>query len=176
MPHVSTETKHAILLEYAPHAPSRTFAALAARHSVKGGWRVLQRWHQQWDGTARSLQRKAGSGKQRLLSRAQISRHVRAPILAANRSHRAISYTQLLPAVQAKKKLESSCPCARYAATARRSTEPSTSTPRSVQQLRVSALQQAIGCMQVHLWSAAADCASVVAVAPVECLLRCAMT
>lgn len=106
MPHVSTETKHAILLEYAPHAPSRTFAALAARHSVKGGWRVLQRWHQQWDGTARSLQRKAGSGKQRLLNRAQISRHVRAPILAANRSHRAISYTQLLPAVQAKTGVE----------------------------------------------------------------------
>jgi hypothetical protein len=174
MPHVSTETKHAILLEYAPHTPSRTFAALAARHSVKGGWRVLQRWHQQWDGTARSLQRKAGSGKQRLLSRAQISRHVRPPsspptALIAPSATRSCC----LPS---KPKLESSCPCARYAATARRSTEPSTSTPRSVQQLRVSALQQAIGCMQVHLWSAAADCAGVVAVAPVECLLRCAMT
>lgn len=106
MPHVSAETKHSILLEYSPRSPTHSFAALAARHGVCGGKSTVARWHQQWDGTARSLQRKAGSGKQRLLSRAQVSRHIRAPILAANRAHRAISYTQLLPSVRAKTGVE----------------------------------------------------------------------
>jgi hypothetical protein len=63
---------------------------------------VLRRWLQRWDGSPASLlERKQGSGKARVLSRAEINRHVRAPILAANRTHRAIHYTELLPRVQA---------------------------------------------------------------------------
>jgi len=102
MSHLSAEAKHHILLEYAAHDTTRSFAALARRHGIKGGWRVLQRWHQRWDGTPASLQEQPRSGRPRVLSRAQISRHVRAPILAANRAHRAISYTQLLPDVRQK--------------------------------------------------------------------------
>lgn len=74
---------------------------LARRHAVKGGRDVLRRWLQRWDGSPASLERHAGSGKARALSRAEVSRHVRAPILAANRAHRAIHYTDLLPRVQA---------------------------------------------------------------------------
>jgi hypothetical protein len=37
-----------------------------------------------------------------VLTRAEVSRHIRAPILAANRAHRAVSYTRLLPEVQRK--------------------------------------------------------------------------
>lgn len=106
MPHLSPLTKHHILLEYSRDDTTRSFTVLAARHSIAGGWRVLLRWHQRWDGTPQSLQRKAGSGKQSALSRVHISRHVRAPILAANRAHRAISYTQLLPTVRAKTGVE----------------------------------------------------------------------
>jgi hypothetical protein len=68
---------------------------------VNGGREVVREWHRSWDGTPASLERKHGSGKARVLSRAQVSRHVRAPILAANRAHRAIHYTELLPRVQA---------------------------------------------------------------------------
>ena len=42
-----------------------------------------------------------GTGSARALSRAEVSRHIRAPILAANRAHRAIHYTDLLPRVRA---------------------------------------------------------------------------
>jgi len=101
MPHTSPDAKHHILLEYAAHDDTRSFAALAARHAIPGGERTVRRWHRRWDGTPRSLERKAGSGKARVLSRAEVSRHVRAPILAANRAHRAIHYTELLPRVQA---------------------------------------------------------------------------
>jgi hypothetical protein len=31
--------------------------------AIAGGRKTLQRWHQQWDGTAASLKRKVGSGK-----------------------------------------------------------------------------------------------------------------
>jgi hypothetical protein len=102
MSHFSADTKHHILLEYRAGDAARSFSALALRHAVKGGKRTVQRWHRQWDGTPASLQRRQGSGKACLLSRAQVSRHIRAPILAANRAHRAISYTQLLPRVQSK--------------------------------------------------------------------------
>jgi hypothetical protein len=115
MPHLSAEAKHHILLEYAPHDATRSFAALARRHAVKGGREVVREWHRRWDGSVASLERKAGSGKARALSRAQVSRHVRAPILAANRAHRAIHYTELLPAVRQKTGTEVSlCSLQRY--------------------------------------------------------------
>jgi transposase len=99
MTQLSADAKYHILLEYRPRSPTHSFAALAARHNVKGGKQTLYRWHRQWDGTARSLQRKEVSGRPRILSRAQVSRHVRAPILAANRAHRTVHYTNLLPSV-----------------------------------------------------------------------------
>jgi hypothetical protein len=102
MPHLSAEAKHRILLEFAAHDTTRSFAALAQRHGVAGGARVVRRWYARWDGTQRSLERKAGTGSAPLLSRAEVSRHVRAPILTANRSKRAISYTDLLPEVRRK--------------------------------------------------------------------------
>lgn len=100
MPHLSAEAKHHILLEYAPHDASHGFTALARRHAVKGGADVVRRWHQRWDGTAASLERKAGSGKPRALSTAEVHQHVRDPILAANRAHSAVHYSTLLPSVQ----------------------------------------------------------------------------
>lgn len=102
MSHLSAEAKHHILLEYTPRDTSRSFSALARRHAVRGGERTIRRWHQRWNGTLHSLERKDGSGKARILTAAEVNRHVRAPILAANRSHRAIHYTDLLPEVQRK--------------------------------------------------------------------------
>lgn len=102
MSQLSAETKHHILLEYRPRSPTRSFAALAARHGIAGGERSVRRWHTQWDGSAASLEHKAGAGRPRALSAPQVSRHIRAPILAANRAHRAIHYSSLLPAVNAK--------------------------------------------------------------------------
>ena len=122
MPHLSAEAKHPILLEYTPRSPTHSLAALARRHAIQGGDRALRNWLHRWDGTAASLAEGKSSGRPRVLSRAQVSRHVRAPILAANRAHRAISYTDLLPEVQRKtgKQLSS---LERCAATARRSSE-----------------------------------------------------
>jgi hypothetical protein len=102
MPHFSPETKHAILLEYTPRSPTHGWEALARRHAIQGGGRTLRNWHRRWDGTAASLQDKQRSGRPPALSRAQVSRHVRAPILAANRAHRAVHYTELLPEVRQK--------------------------------------------------------------------------
>lgn len=101
MTHLTAEAKHHILLEYTPHDSSRSFAALAARHHIQGGRDVVRRWLHRWDGTPASLKEDSRSGRPRKLSTAQVSRHVRAPILAANRAHRAIHYPDLLPQVQA---------------------------------------------------------------------------
>ena len=102
MPHLNAETKHAILLEYTPRSATHSFVALAQRHGIAGGAKVLQRWHARWDATAASMKEGKSSGRPRVLNRAQVSRHVRAPILAANRAHRAIHYSELLPTVRQK--------------------------------------------------------------------------
>jgi hypothetical protein len=102
MRHLSAETKHAILLEYRSHSPTHGFEALARRHSVKGGKQTIRRWHSRWNGTPQSLERHEGSGTTPILTPSDVSRYVRAPILAANQSHRAVSYTQLLPSVRQK--------------------------------------------------------------------------
>ncbi len=101
MPHLSADVKHHILLEYSPHDTARSFAALARRHAVKGGERVVRRWHARWDGSPASLERRPGTGRARVLSRAQVQRHIATPIRAANRAHRAIHSPDLLPRVRA---------------------------------------------------------------------------
>jgi transposase len=94
--------QHSILLEYSPRSTTHSFAALAERHGVPGGKRTVQRWDQRWDGTARSLEHKAGAGRPRALSKQEVQQHVRAPILRANRAHKPMHYSKLLPEVQRK--------------------------------------------------------------------------
>jgi transposase len=94
--------KHSILTHYRAGVRGAGFDALARRFAVAGGGSLIRAWHQRWDGTPASLQEQPRSGRPRILSTAEVSRHVRAPILAANRAHRAVHYTTLQPAVQAK--------------------------------------------------------------------------
>jgi hypothetical protein len=101
MPHFNATTKHHILLEYAPHERDHSFAALAARHSIAGGKRTVLRWWARWDGTSASLEEGMRTGRPRVLSAAQVRRHIAAPIRNANRAARPVRYTQLLPQVQA---------------------------------------------------------------------------
>ena len=100
MRHFSADCKHNILSEYARCSRTHGFEALALRHSVPGGAQVIAQWYQRWNGTVDSLKENPGRGRPRLLTRAEVSRHVRPRILAANRNNRAISYTQMLPAVR----------------------------------------------------------------------------
>jgi hypothetical protein len=100
MKQFAPEHKYSILLEYVPHSTTHSFAALAARHGVAGGKRVVLRWYQQWDGSAQSLQSKAKSGRPRVLSKREVQQHVRTPILRANRAHKPVHYSKLLRGVR----------------------------------------------------------------------------
>lgn len=95
------QQKHSILTHYRAHDRGAGFDALARRFAVAGGGRTIQRWHSRWDGTAASLQHASGAGRPRTLSSAQVTRHVKPRILAANRRHEAVHYPDILPAVQA---------------------------------------------------------------------------
>ena len=48
------------------------------------------------------MQHKAGAGRPRALSKREVQQHVRTPILRANRAHKAVHYSKLLPGVQQK--------------------------------------------------------------------------
>lgn len=100
MKQLSADVKHAILLEYVPRSSTHNFAALASRHAIAGGWRVVHRWFERWDGSAESLKRRSGGGRPRRLTRAQVRQYVRVPIIRANRAHRAVHYSTMLPEVR----------------------------------------------------------------------------
>jgi hypothetical protein len=103
MAHLDANTKHHILLEYSPHGRDRSFAALALRHQIAGGARTVQRWYSRWDGKPQSLQEGERSGRPRVLSKREVTRHVTAPIRIrnSNRAARPVRYPKLLPQVQA---------------------------------------------------------------------------
>jgi hypothetical protein len=86
MRHFSADCKHNILSEYARYSRTHGFEALALRHLVPGGAQVIAQWYQRWNGTVDSLKENPGRGRPRLLTRAEVSRHVRPRILAANRN------------------------------------------------------------------------------------------
>jgi transposase len=102
MKQLTAEHKHSILLHVQNRARGQTVDDIAALHNVEGGRNTIDSWRRRWNGTAQSLQRKAGAGRPRVLSSREVQQHVRAPILRANRTHRPIHYTNLLPAVQQK--------------------------------------------------------------------------
>lgn len=94
--------KHTIISHYRACVRGAGFAALARRFAVQGGASAIQRWHQRWGGTPQSLQHKKGAGRPRVLSRREVQQHVRAPILRANRAHKAVHYPTILHSVRTK--------------------------------------------------------------------------
>jgi hypothetical protein len=101
MPHLSADVKHHILLEYAASQRGRGFAALAQRHGIAGGGGVMQRWHVRWDGTPASLEEGVRSGRPRVLTEQQVTRHVAPPIRNANRAGRRVRLTRVAVQVRA---------------------------------------------------------------------------
>lgn len=100
MAHLSAEAKHHILLHYRSNVKGFGFHALASLHGVAGGGSVVRDWHQRWDGTAASLQRKVGTGNKPILTPAQVNRTIVAPVRLANRAHRAIHYRAVAEGVR----------------------------------------------------------------------------
>jgi hypothetical protein len=101
MKQFTPQQKHSILTHYRARSAGQNADDIAALHRVKGGRRVINQWLRRWDGTARSLERRAVSGRPRALSKVQVTRHVAAPIRNSNRAARAVRYPQLLPQVRA---------------------------------------------------------------------------
>lgn len=87
--------KHNILTHYCAGQRGAGFGALARRFAVAGGERTIRRWHERWDGTPQSLEARARSGRPPVLSSQEVQQHVRAPLLRANREHRAIHYPKV---------------------------------------------------------------------------------
>jgi hypothetical protein len=102
MKQLTAEEKHSILTHLQSRGDGVSLDAIAAAHGVKSGRRTLANWLQRWDGTPQSLHHQGGAGRPSILSRAEISRHIRAPILAANRRGEAIHYPTIHQSVECK--------------------------------------------------------------------------
>jgi transposase len=99
MKQLTAQQKHDILVHCESRRADQTECDVAALHGATVDRATIWRWRSRWDQTPQSLERAPTPGRPRTLTPAEVSRHVRAPILAANRAHRAVSYTKLLPEV-----------------------------------------------------------------------------
>lgn len=100
MTHLSADAKQLILKQYRVGVRDSGFDSLASRYDVRGGGAEILRWYRQWDGTPESLEDKPRSGRPRILTTTQVTRHIAAPIRNCNRAHRVVRYPKLLPQVQ----------------------------------------------------------------------------
>jgi hypothetical protein len=102
MPQLSAQRKHDILLRCESRRADQSDVDVAGLCGVTASRQTIWRWRSRWNHTPQSLEHAPVLGRPRTLTPSEVSRHVRAPILAANRAHRAISYTKLLPEVRRK--------------------------------------------------------------------------
>jgi len=88
----STEYKQQVVTYYIQHQSSTSFRAVAALFNVKGGPSTVYRWYNRRN----SLQTKARSGRPSILSTREIDTHIKNKIIAKNRLHQAVHYTNLI--------------------------------------------------------------------------------
>jgi hypothetical protein len=102
MKQLTAQQKHDILIHCEHRQQGESEVDIAALHGATVTRETIWKWRQRWNHTPHSLEHKGGAGRPRILTREEVSRHVRAPILAANRSHTAVSSTKILPLVRQK--------------------------------------------------------------------------
>lgn len=95
MKQLTPELKHSILTHYTSPDNHHTLEQILALHSVSVSRRTIELWQLKWDGSIESLQHQSGAGRPRVLSRAEVIRHVAIPIRNANRAGRTINYSTL---------------------------------------------------------------------------------
>lgn len=102
MPHLTAQQKHDILIHCESRREGESEVDVAALHGATVTRATIWNWRQRWNHTPQSLKRREGSGATPILTPSEVSRHVHAPILAANRAHTVINYRTLLPSVRRK--------------------------------------------------------------------------
>ena len=95
MAHLPASYRHKILQHYRASEYGSGFDALAERFAIDGGGSVIRDWYLQWDGTKESLERRAGSGRARLLSPRKAKRSILGVIQKQRRKHKAVLYTDV---------------------------------------------------------------------------------
>jgi transposase-like protein len=92
--------KQTVLKEYNSASSSSSFSSLSRRFCIDGGREVVRKWYRKWDGSVESLKDKHSTGRPRILSHAQINRHIVVPIRDKNRRHLPIHYRDLVSGLQ----------------------------------------------------------------------------
>jgi transposase len=102
MSRITTELKHHVLTQCQPGSRTNGFHALAVKYNIKGGHKSVENWWNRWDGTPQSLERNAGSGRPKALTRSQVFHEIVTPIRAKNRKNESIHYPTFKDDVEKK--------------------------------------------------------------------------
>jgi transposase len=87
--------KHRILTLYRRRQRGLGFGALASAYGVIGGRRTVQRWYAAWDGTVKSLNERARSGRPRTLTSAQSKQYIGSIVRRKNRTNEPVNYWEV---------------------------------------------------------------------------------
>lgn len=99
---LTAQQKHDILVHIRNRRNDENPVTVAAQYGVILDRKTVWRWQQKWTGTPQSLEHRRGAGRSPILTPVQVTRYIHRPILAANRSHRAINYPKIHQLVQEK--------------------------------------------------------------------------
>jgi hypothetical protein len=76
MKQLTPEQKHSILTHYTSPNNNQTLNEILSLHDIQASRRSVEKWRKIWDGTISSLQHKPATGRPRVLSKAQVRRHI----------------------------------------------------------------------------------------------------
>jgi transposase len=69
---------------------------------IQGGAQTIKNWHDRWDGTINSLERKPTTGRPTILNTRQVKQYITKPIIKKNKQHQSIHYRTLLETIKSK--------------------------------------------------------------------------
>jgi transposase len=97
--HYDASFKQRVLQQYRAGRLGCGFKALANRFKVRS-WNSIKEWHQVWDGTIESLQRKPGQGRKRILTHKESEKHIKRFVEEKNRVGKAVGYGDVIAEVK----------------------------------------------------------------------------
>ncbi len=91
----SAEFKQRVLQHYKEKTRGSGFLALAKRFDIKGGAGEVQRWYKRWTGSARSLERRPGSGRPQVLTKLEKKTHILKFVERCNKKGEVVDYPRV---------------------------------------------------------------------------------
>ncbi len=102
MTFIPPQLKHNILTHIQTNPENKTQKQIVGLYGINVSKQTINKWFHKWNGTAASLERKIGSGRQHILTNNEIKKYIETPIRKQNRAGEKVKYTNITDGVREK--------------------------------------------------------------------------